>query len=500
MDSKPAEQTFTITLGRGTAPVFQEVRTLTRAELWARLGEHRVEPVKTNAESFIPGELAPCGPSCTNAGTTRVDCGGGRLHRLAANMRSVSLFVADIDKQPEAQVRALLAVLDATGLAYVYSTTYSHRPPEQCSARIIFPLSRPYQVTNARHWRTVAWPALMRRVGIDPETVADKACSDPSRLYFLPSVPNANAPREVILRDGDPIDTDSLPVAEPQPHLALVAPIDTATVRRSATRDAVLSRVLAEVDREEDLALLDAVASGHGFPEGERHAHLNRAVWLLCKHTDADDASIMAVLAPSLTALGDERDFVAETERSIEGARVKLENLTAEDIAFAALQNERSGKDRGYAARWARLNGAETRCLNGDFYVWTGQLWEGGATAQNRIVSRMAYMADTYEQDLAELTESLRVKTERLQALGPAPIGLAEAETREFARARQRLAESVERLQDKVDKFRSMVIDPLQQTRTIRNTLDQVKGQVLSGEFDSDPRHINCNNGGVTVC
>jgi hypothetical protein len=98
----------------------------------------------------------------------------------------VTLFVIDCDKLGATEISALGDRLDADSIAFYLHTTYGHTT-EQPKVRIVCPLSRP---VPAELWK-VAWPALMRAVGLDPVAAvrADRQCRDASRIYFRPTCP-----------------------------------------------------------------------------------------------------------------------------------------------------------------------------------------------------------------------------------------------------------------------------------------------------------------------
>lgn len=478
---EPAEQIFTITLTRGlNGPL--EARTVTQAEMWEILSTHTLEPSKSNARAFIPAELTPCPTPCRNTGRgSRKNCGGGQLHRLSENVRSISFFVVDVDKQPQADVETLLAHLDTTGLAYVYATTWSHRPPVECSARIIIPLTRPYAIGDARHWSAVVWPLLMQRVGLSPEAAiaADPQCKDASRLYFLPSVSSDSAPREVRVREGAAIDVDTLPVAAPKPHIALVAPLT------AARHDTVMPGVVAAAERPEDIELLSAIAEGRALPDGKRHDSLRRVTWLLAKHCPTvTDETLLNALKPTLDALGDDEDWYGDAERLLDGARARVDEIQAEDVAYEALENERRGDGKGYAARFVRLYGDRVRFTDATgFLVWSGKHWQPDPNG-SRVLTLGAQMSDTYEEDLASLRAALSALTSQFTSLAPSD-------------GRTKLAARIEVLTKRIEKFRSTVITPCRQTHSIRAFLDLAKSALTipAEDFDADPWTLNCENG-----
>jgi hypothetical protein len=122
--------------------------------------------------------------------------------RKVSAVESVSCLVLDHDAgDPE----EALAAWD--GWVAILHSTWSHRP-EAPRFRVIVPLARP---VPAERW-TAAWSwAAERSRGADP------ACKDPSRLYFRPAVPFAEAPRLERIQVGEVLDVLPLLPAEPPP-------------------------------------------------------------------------------------------------------------------------------------------------------------------------------------------------------------------------------------------------------------------------------------------
>ena len=115
-------------------------------------------------------------------------CEGAR--RSLAGVDSVFAFVADLDGHDLAEVLPHLE-----GVAHVAYTTHSHRAGEP-AWHLVVPLAEP---VDAERWPAV-WYALDQRFG----GLADHACRDASRAYFMPQ----HAPGEafaVVVGDGEPI-------------------------------------------------------------------------------------------------------------------------------------------------------------------------------------------------------------------------------------------------------------------------------------------------------
>jgi hypothetical protein len=120
-------------------------------------------------------------------------CEGAR--RSLAGVDRVHYFVADLDGQDLAEVMPRL-----DGLAFIAYTTHSHRAGEP-AWHLVVPLAEP---VDAERWPAV-WHALDLRLG----GVADHACRDCSRAYFMPQhAPGAAF--EVVVGEGAPIEVPAV--------------------------------------------------------------------------------------------------------------------------------------------------------------------------------------------------------------------------------------------------------------------------------------------------
>lgn len=120
-------------------------------------------------------------------------CEGAR--RSLAGVDRVHYFVADLDGHDLAEVRPHL-----DGLAFIAYTTHSHRAGEP-AWHLVVPLAEP---VDAERWPAV-WHALDARLG----GLADHACRDCSRAYFLPQhAPGAAF--EVVVGEGAPIEVPAV--------------------------------------------------------------------------------------------------------------------------------------------------------------------------------------------------------------------------------------------------------------------------------------------------
>lgn len=144
-----------------------------------------------DGEAIIPAAFKPC--ECTAAWPDgKPKHPPGALHRLARNVTSVSIFMADLDTLEPATLRALLDSYLADGVGFAAYSSFSHTP-EKPKARLMIRLPEPIAITSPREWSHTIWPAMMRAFGLS--IPADAQCCDASRLYFLPRVATVESPR-----------------------------------------------------------------------------------------------------------------------------------------------------------------------------------------------------------------------------------------------------------------------------------------------------------------
>ncbi|MFX1763295.1 primase alpha helix C-terminal domain-containing protein [Paraburkholderia sp. A1RI-2L] len=134
-----------------------------------RAGERSWSMVQQIFESHFSGpykeQMPGFCPVRFNPGTTRAD----------VNVVAISCLVLDLDGIPLDAIRGAISQYE-----WVAHSTHSHTPARQCS-RVIFPLTRDvFPAEWSRFWST----ATNELTG----GLADKACKNPSRFYYLPSV------------------------------------------------------------------------------------------------------------------------------------------------------------------------------------------------------------------------------------------------------------------------------------------------------------------------
>lgn len=158
---------------------------------WSTLGnaltQHNVWANKDGA-AWSPCTYAP-GAKRGNAGVT-----------------AITVAVFDLDHLSSAQLREIVARVQATELAFAVHSTFTHAPPNDCRVRLIIPLCAPID-PNA--WASYVRAQLLERIGNPP---IDESAKDPARLFYLPAKRSADSPKIAIWRDGQPFMPDWSPI------------------------------------------------------------------------------------------------------------------------------------------------------------------------------------------------------------------------------------------------------------------------------------------------
>ena len=170
---------------------FSQVRTMS----WGSLvnSQHMEAVSKDAAPLWSPVTLLP-----------------GTMARRSSSIATVTALVVDIDHgETWDDTLARMA-----GLSWWAYTTHSHTD-EAHRFRIVFPLARP---VPAEQWKR-AWSATIDALGIQ----ADKACSDPARIYYTPTHA-PGAPWEMLDQSGELIDMLEILATVPTPAPTPTAP------------------------------------------------------------------------------------------------------------------------------------------------------------------------------------------------------------------------------------------------------------------------------------
>lgn len=196
------------------------------------------EAGEKDGEAIIPGRFHPCPEKCNGTGW---DCGGGRDHRLSRNVYEMHALGIDIDDVSAEQVDKITDSLEARGLTFIAWSTHSNAPPAACRIRLLFPFATPMPLVNPRQWSAVAWPALVKHLGLPVGT--DFSCRNPDRIYYLPRIPSMDAPHAAGAHMGQLLDwqpivgeaiaaqAHELHAVESVPDEDLQRPVDVAAVR-----------------------------------------------------------------------------------------------------------------------------------------------------------------------------------------------------------------------------------------------------------------------------
>lgn len=260
---------LTVTSGRFKVWDLEQVE-LSDAELEQALSTYEIGD--KDGEALIPALFNPCPAECHNhkaaeaakkAGSKKpkFDCGGGAQHRLNVNVGALTGLGIDLDHLSADSYSKVIQHLQASGLECYVWETHSHAPPDDNRARVLFPFSEELPLTNPAAWSKVAWPALVKAVGLDQEAATDQHCKDPSRVYYLPRKPSEDAEREAVHLPGKQLDWravlgDSLnkipakPETAPPPAIDPTRAVDLDDVRERLSRvntsnKALIRRVLA---------------------------------------------------------------------------------------------------------------------------------------------------------------------------------------------------------------------------------------------------------------
>jgi hypothetical protein len=306
------------------APETQELSWIDLAALLTRHERTPCEPCpgKTCAHkdgpAWSPVEVAPCPPTCRNHGRAKaVDCGGGKFHRLNANVRAVHLAVFDIDHVTETALEGICARVDRAGLAAVLHSSHSSRPPEDCCVRLVIPLSRPVLAAE--------WPTFRAEIERWLELPADRATKDLARLYFLPTAPQS-ARVIAAAGDGAVIDVDGTLARVPKkaPPSPAIQPKAPAPAEGEAVElDDLRGRLQAlkrrysaggRPDDKERAEILGRVLKGEPLAqEGGRDHTLNRACSMIATalHPETPAEAILELVRPSINMMPTEPEGLA---------------------------------------------------------------------------------------------------------------------------------------------------------------------------------------------
>lgn len=192
--------------------------------------------------------------------------------RSSAAVLSLSCIVLDLDDG--ARVEQARAAWE--DWPHIVHTTWSHTP-EAPRLRLVVPLEEP---VARRDWSRV-WHWAHARSGL----VADPACKDPSRIYFVPAIRSHDWPRWSRVEAGDAhllrVDPAALP---PTPEEVEHARVEAARAsrppvqRRGAISDAARRRAQSDALRSDPDARRRAALALGGVVAGEGPGEAARGI------------------------------------------------------------------------------------------------------------------------------------------------------------------------------------------------------------------------------
>lgn len=162
-----------------------------------------VEVGPKEGEALIPALFRPCPPRCNGSGK---DCGGGRAHRLNANVYAMTGLGVDLDHLTTNELERIVTALAERGLEFYFWHTHSHRPPDDARGRLLLPFAELLPLEHPKQWSGAggAWEQLVGHLGLPAS--ADNSCRDPARVYYLPRKPREEDERESVYFPGNPLD------------------------------------------------------------------------------------------------------------------------------------------------------------------------------------------------------------------------------------------------------------------------------------------------------
>lgn len=302
------------------------VEDLDWSALVARLSNHRVSGCKDTP--CVGKCAAKNGPAWAPHDTEKRD------NRF---VRAITVAVFDLDHQRPEEL-AVLETVEKSGHAFLLHSTHSHRPPDNYSFRVVFPLSRPVLPAEWLAVRTAA----ARKFGFRH----DEAAKDPARIYYLPTTQPGVRPI-IATGSGAVLDVDALLSTERAG--AIVTPTAPSTGVDVPTNMDELARELLRHAKPENRAMIRAHLNGEPLPIGDQDNRVQKlmstAAFVLPDSTP--DEAVLELFRPCFAAT-DWRE-PGGTEHLIAEARKKLQKNRERRQARDA---ERAEKN---AATWGQL-------------------------------------------------------------------------------------------------------------------------------------------------
>ena len=245
------------------------------------LGTHVEYASKEDAPLFCPAEFA--GP------------------RSKASVTQVNFAVLDIDKLPVEEIDAVVNRMNDAELSWMLYTTYSNSKyltNNRVAFRLVVPIDRPVMAHE--------WDAFWSRLNTLAGGFADKACKDPSRMYYYPSCPVGEKGTDGVFYhyqdDGNVLCVDDL---------LDVAPVIDPDLRNGGVTHRDLKNLASRLVRRNNTYLrtvgerLRLIADGESFADvGERDSWVYKITSVLVEEfPDASAENLAANFKVSLSVM-----------------------------------------------------------------------------------------------------------------------------------------------------------------------------------------------------
>lgn len=351
--------TATISLFRSATdnlPIFEPIESV--EALFLAMDGHSVRSEK-DGPLWSPAEFAERCP-CES-------CGGRRPHRRNDQVVQIHFGVLDFDDLSEEirdRVRSYLRDFE-----HIWHTSWSHTE-EAGRYRAIVALSRPVQVEE---W-SAFWCRFVARFG----AVSDESCSDPARIYYLPSCPpETEALAEFLYTPGETLDVDDV-LLDPLPAFAIPRARPQAAPPAIETYQPTPWAVEWALEKLEELAeeverIDDATAP--------MHPTLNKAAFTvggMIPHLLDEEEAAMRLLEAALLRNPDRMEkYIPIIERGIQSGREKPiipePRYSWTDTGNAERIRDMFGGKLHYVPNWRA------------WLVWGGSSWSIEETIQPQV-------------------------------------------------------------------------------------------------------------------
>ena len=297
-------------------------------ELLQWLGPHRTQyKDKKEVPLFSPAEWPP------------------GAERLKKDVLRIHFGVLDFDKLSLERFEEL----KLRGAFYFY-TTWSNAEAakkNQWAARLVVPFSRPVSMLE--------WPKVWQKLNATFGSMADPACKDASRFYFLPSAPKQEECL-VEIGEGEAFDVETRPV-EVQAEGRQVTRLELEDFAGS------LQRKKSEHLRNMGVRL-SKILAGHVFADiGERDDVIHKLSCILVERwPDANPKTLAGHFASSLAVMAEQDD--APTLEDVEAKIHRHWVFLGEEREKRKSESFTRGRTEPYSdeelARWAEEAGVTT--------------------------------------------------------------------------------------------------------------------------------------------